>query len=75
MQNLRVAAFVLSHLATLAVRRVRGISKRAVVTKAALGENSYAVWNAFIDLIGTSFEHELTPLQRSAQLVFRYDSE
>jgi hypothetical protein len=54
---------------------VRGISKRTALTKAALGENSYEVWNAFIDLIATSFEHELTPLQRSAQLVFRYESE
>jgi hypothetical protein len=35
----------------------------------------YAVWNAFVDLIATSFDHELTPLQRSAQLVFRYESE
>ena len=72
---LRVAAFMLAHLTALAVRRARGVSKRAVVTKADLKTNRHAVWNAFIDLIATSFEHELTPLQRSAQLVFRYESE
>lgn len=66
---------MLAPLAALAVRRARGVSKRAVVTKADLKANRHAVWNAFIDLIATSFEHELTPLQRSAQLVFRYESE
>jgi hypothetical protein len=51
------------------------LSKRVTLTKAELDAAPYAVWNAFIDLIATSFEFELTPLQRSAQLVFRYESE
>lgn len=72
---LRITAFVLAHLTALAVRRARGVSKRVAVTKADLKQDPHAVWNAFVTLIATSFEHELTPLQRSGQLVFRYESE
>lgn len=74
-RRLRIFLFIVSHLASLASRRVRGVSKRAKVTEADINANPHTVWNKFVDLIATSFEHELTPRQRLAQLVFRYESE
>lgn len=74
-RRLRMVAFVASHLTSLAMRRIRGVAKRSKVTRKDLAENPHAVWNGFIDLVATSFEHELTPRQRPAQLVFRYESE
>jgi Domain of unknown function (DUF4375) len=50
-------------------------SKRVVVTKAALKENSRADWNAFVHLLATTDYGNLTALQRSAHLVFWYESE
>jgi hypothetical protein len=49
-------------------------SKRAVVTKAALSQNSHADWNAFVDLLATAYD-DLAPGQRQAHLVFWYESE
>lgn len=49
--------------------------KRVLVTEDALKERPCAIWNAFIDIIAVSFPEELSPLQREAQLVFRYESE
>jgi len=50
-------------------------SKRAVVTKAALKQNSHADWNAFIDLLAMTEYDDLASEQRQAHLVFWYESE
>jgi hypothetical protein len=49
--------------------------KRVIVTKTALSQNSHADWNAFIGLLAMTDHDDLTTLQRSAHLVFWYESE
>jgi hypothetical protein len=71
----RIISLILWYVVSVPARRLFKVPKRAVVTKAMLDEASYAVWNAFVDLIANSFYQELTPRQRPAQLVFRYESE
>jgi hypothetical protein len=48
---------------------------RIVVTKKALEDDKYAVWNAFVELLAMSEYGDLMPAQRPARLVFRYESE
>ena len=73
--RLRIVSLILWYVVSVPARRLFKGPKRAVVTKAMLEDTSYAVWNAFVDLIANSFYQELTPRQRPAQLVFRYESE
>jgi hypothetical protein len=49
--------------------------RRGRVTEADLRANSGAIWNAFIDLLATTEEYDLSALQRTAHLVFWYESE
>jgi hypothetical protein len=50
--------------------------KRVHVKKAAEGLDLRAtIWNAYVELLALSYPTELSPQQRSAQLVFWYDSE
>lgn len=46
-----------------------------MVSRAALREQPYLVWNAFIDLVALTEQDDLTPVQSVAHLAFWYDSE
>lgn len=48
--------------------------KRAV-ERTRLAREPYLVWNAFVDLLAMEEYDDLSPVQRTAHLVFWYDSE
>lgn len=48
---------------------------KRTVERARLQQAPYLVWNAFIDLLATEQYLDLSPIQRTAHLVFWYDSE
>jgi len=46
-----------------------------ILSRAAVTKRPYLVWNAFINLIGSTEYEDLSPVQQPAHLVFRYESE
>ena len=48
---------------------------RRQIGQSDLSNDSYSIWNAFVDLLATEEYGELTEVQKTAQLVFLYDAE
>jgi hypothetical protein len=54
--------------------KVRAMKIRTL-TRRELEANPHSIWNAFIDLVATEENSDLTPEQRAAHLVFWYEHE
>jgi hypothetical protein len=46
-----------------------------IIDRKSLEAQPYLLWNAFVDLLSTEDSSKLSPVQRIAQLAFRYDAE